>query len=71
MVTVKAIIPEGSWTHRGSVDRLKGVLEPLAVLYKYLCVVHFLEGELLLESQSSSMIQVKKDFGGIPWRSSD
>ena len=44
MVTVKAIIPEGSWTHRGSVDRLKGVLEPLAVLYKYLCVVHFFGG---------------------------
>ena len=31
----------GLWTHMGSVDRLRGVLEPLAVLYKYLCVVHF------------------------------
>lgn len=63
MVTVKVVITEGLWTPRRSVDRLRGVLEPPEILYKYLCVSAFLEGGLLLESQSSSMIQIKKDLG--------
>ena len=63
MVTVKVVITEGSWTPRRSVDRLRGVLEPPEILYKYLCVSAFLEGGLLLESQSSSMVQIKKDLG--------